>query len=152
MKKTALLLMFCIGFFNVQAAPLADLSGGQSGRIEFQSITPQSIWTYARRNLTDTKNVVVWGDLLMPKNATNKVPALVLSHGSSGVSPYAYDVWASKMNAAGVAIFIVFEPVKICRHTPPLHATSVNCAIDKDRTLPHNARPWKPGNSFCGTA
>ena len=115
MKMTALLLMFCIGFFNVQAAPLADLSGGQSGRIEFQSITPQSIWTYARRNLTDTKNVVVWGDLLMPKNASDKIPALVLSHGSSGVSPYAYDVWASKMNAAGVAIFIVdsFKPRNI---------------------------------------
>lgn len=94
------------------AAPVSDLSGGQTGRIEFNSITPLSMWTYARRNLTDTKQVVVYGDLLMPKNTTGKVPALVLSHGSSGVSPFAYEVWAAKMNAAGVAVFIVdsFKP------------------------------------------
>ena len=94
------------------AAPLADLSASQNGRIEFNSITPLSMWSYARRNLTDTKQVVVFGDLLMPKNTTGKVPALILSHGSSGVSPYAYEVWARQMNAAGVAVFIVdsFKP------------------------------------------
>jgi dienelactone hydrolase len=94
------------------AAPLSDLSAGQTGRIEFNSITPQNIWTYVRRNMTDTKTVTVWGDLLMPKNVTGKVPALVLSHGSSGVSPYAYEVWARQMNEAGVAVFVIdsFKP------------------------------------------
>ncbi len=94
------------------AAPASDLGSGQTGRIEFNSITPQSMWSYARRNMTETKQVVVYGDLLMPKTVNGKVPALVLSHGSSGVSPYAYEVWARQMNAAGVAIFIVdsFKP------------------------------------------
>lgn len=89
------------------AAPLSDLSDGQTGRIEYQSITPPSMWSYARRNMTDTKQVVVWADLLMPKNIVGKVPALILSHGSSGVSPYAYEVWAKQMNEAGIAVFIV---------------------------------------------
>ena len=116
MKLLSSLVLLTIAFAtyvtSALATPIESLSGGQTGRIEFQSITPLNIWTYARRNLTDTKNVVVWGDLLMPKNVAGKVPALVLSHGSNGVSPYAYDVWASKMNEAGVAIFIVdsFNP------------------------------------------
>lgn len=94
------------------AVPLADLSGGQTGRIEFESMNPPNRWEYARLNMQNTKPAVVWGDLLMPKNVSGKVPALVLSHGSSGISPAAYDVWAKEMNAAGVAIFIIdsFKP------------------------------------------
>ena len=99
------------GMFT-NAAPLSDLSAGQTGRIEFESITPPNRWEYARLNLQNTKHAVVWGDLLMPKNINGKVPALVLSHGSGGISPAAYDVWARDMNAAGVAIFIIdsFKP------------------------------------------
>lgn len=89
------------------AAPLSDLSAGQTGRIEFQSMTPQSIWTYARKNMTDTKSVVVWGDLIMPKTPSGKVPAVIYSHGSTGVSAAAFDVWAKELNNAGVALFVV---------------------------------------------
>ena len=114
MKKILLGTIAALFFSATSSASLTDLSGGQTGRIEFQSITPLSLWTYARKNLTDTKTVTVWGDLLMPKNiaAGSKVPALVLSHGSSGVSPYAYEVWAAKMNEAGVAVFVIdtFKP------------------------------------------
>ena len=94
------------------AAPVADLASGATGRIEFQSMNPPDRWQYARLNMQNTSQQVVWGDLLMPKNITGKVPALVLSHGSSGISPAAYDVWAKEMNAAGVAIFIIdsFKP------------------------------------------
>ncbi len=96
------------------AAPLADLSGGQTGRIEFQSISASDPWGYVRKNLKSRDPILIYGDLLMPKNiaANQKVPALVLSHGSSGVSPYAYEVWAAQMNAAGVAVFIIdsFKP------------------------------------------
>ncbi len=105
MKHIVLAIALAASFTSAaSAAPLTDLSGGQTGRIEFISITPLSMWSYARRNMTGTKQVVVYGDLLMPKNTTGKVPALVLSHGSSGVSPYAYEVWARQMNAAGVAV------------------------------------------------
>ena len=94
------------------AAPLAALKEGQTGRIEYTSMNSPDRWQYARLNLQNTTNQVVWGDLLMPKNVSGKVPALVLSHGSGGISPAAYDVWARDMNAAGVATFIIdsFKP------------------------------------------
>lgn len=96
----------------VLAAPLADLKEGQTGRIEFQSMSASDQWSYVRKNPKSRDPVTVWGDLLMPKTVTGKVPALLLSHGSGGVSPYAYEVWAAKMNAAGVAVFNIdsFKP------------------------------------------
>lgn len=82
------------------------------GRIEFQSITVSSRWDYARLNLTNTQETTVFGDLLMPKNVTGKVPAVVLSHGAGGVESNMYDVWAKELNAVGYAVFIIdsFKP------------------------------------------
>ena len=103
----SLIAIACFVLPAAHAAPTDSLAGGQTGRIEFASITPTSMWTYARRNTTDTKPVVVHGDLLLFKNVSGKVPALVVMHGSGGVEPWAYDLWAARMNAAGVAVFVV---------------------------------------------
>ena len=103
----AVSLIAALAVTSVQAAPLADLSGGQTGRIEFQSISSPNPWAYVRKNLTDTKTVTVWGDLLMPKNINGKVPALVIMHGSAGVEPWAYELWAARLNPAGAAVFVV---------------------------------------------
>jgi dienelactone hydrolase len=48
----------------------------------------------------------------MPANAQGKVPAVVFSHGSEGVSSLYFDVWAKALNAAGYAVFVVdsFKP------------------------------------------
>ena len=89
------------------AAPLADLSGGQTGRIEFQSINVPDMWQFARKNTSNTRTQTVWGDLLMPKTMNGKVPALVIMHGSAGVEPWATDLWAAKLNPAGAAVFVV---------------------------------------------
>jgi dienelactone hydrolase len=108
-----LLLAFSATATISNAAVLADLSGGQTGRIEFASITPPNRWEYLREYKQNTKDVVVYGDLLMPKNAgDSKVPAVVLSHGSGGVNPALYDVWAKELTAAGYAVFIIdhFKP------------------------------------------
>ena len=111
MKHTmkCMLVVAALGLSGMyaNAAPLSDLSAGQTGRIEFNSITPQSIWSYARKNTTDTKSVTVWGDLLMPKNTIGKVPAVIYSHGSTGATAAAFDVWAKELNNAGVAMFVV---------------------------------------------
>jgi hypothetical protein len=65
------------------AAPLTDLSGGQIGRIEFNSSKPGSRFAVIRGN--DGPAVVVWGDLMMPNSTNEKVPAVVFSHGSEGL-------------------------------------------------------------------
>jgi len=93
------------------AAPLADLSGAQTGRIEFTSATPAHRWALIRGNLGP--EVTVFGDLLMPsQKAEGKVPAVVISHGSEGVSSLYFDVWAKALNNAGYAVFVVdsFKP------------------------------------------
>ncbi len=107
MKCRLLVASLAFSGMAANSAPLSDLSAGQTGRIEFNSITPQSIWSYARKNTTDTKSVTVWGDLLMPKNASGKVPAVIYSHGSTGATAAAFDVWAKELNNAGVALFVV---------------------------------------------
>jgi dienelactone hydrolase len=91
---------------NAVAAP-NDLSDGASGRVEFQSINVPDMWQFARKNTSHTTPQTVWGDLLMPKNVNGKVPALVIMHGSAGVEPWAYDLWAARFNQAGVAVFVV---------------------------------------------
>ena len=94
------------------AAPVSDLSGGQTGRIEFQSINVSSMWEFARKNISNTTQQTILGDLLMPKTVSGKVPALVIMHGSAGVEPWAYDLWAARLNPAGAAVFVVdsFKP------------------------------------------
>jgi hypothetical protein len=96
------------------AAPLSDLSAGQTGRIEFQSINVPDMWQYARKNTSNTTQQTVWGELLMPKAVSSKVPALVIMHGSAGVEPWAYDLWAARLNPAGAAVFVVdsFKPAR----------------------------------------
>ncbi len=93
-------------FASAQTDNLAD---GRVGRIDFQSINTPDMWQYARRNLNNTRAQAITGELLMPRNvnAGSRVPALVIMHGSGGVEPWAYDLWAARMNPAGVAVFVV---------------------------------------------
>lgn len=98
---------------GVTAEPVDVLQAGQKGRVEFMSSTPQNRWTLARTKLSFASNaenpILVWGDLLLPEAATDgkKVPAVVVSHGSEGVSSLYYDVWAEAFLTAGYAVFIV---------------------------------------------
>ena len=105
---------------SATAAPLLDLSGGQSGRIEFTSSTPDHRWALIRGRLGP--EVTVYGDLLMPTQASSgMVPAVVFSHGSEGVSSLYFDVWAKALNNAGYAVFVVdsFKPRGEDRVTGP---------------------------------
>lgn len=113
MKRTLTVSALAISFITVNAAPLTSLTAGQTGRIEFESITPPDRWQFVRKNLDNTKTVTISGDLLMPRSSSDgKVPAVVISHDSGGVTPKLYDVWARALNDAGIAVFIIdsFKP------------------------------------------
>jgi dienelactone hydrolase len=107
MKLKHLLAAMLLGMSAIAGAN--NLSDGRTGKIEFESINTPDIWQYARRNLQNTRPQTVTGELLMPKSivAGTRVPALVIMHGSGGVEPWAYDLWAARMNPAGVAVFVV---------------------------------------------
>lgn len=109
-KKNMKHLLLAIALLTnlVHAEPLADLSGGQVGRIEFNSITPPNRFEYARKWMENTKTVTIYADLILPSNipAETKVPVVVLSHGSGGIESDMFNVWAKQLNAIGYAVFI----------------------------------------------
>ena len=120
----------------VKAAPLSDLSGGQTGRIEFTSSTPDHRWALIRGRLGP--EVTVYGDLLMPTQASSgKVPAVVFSHGSEGVSSLYFDVWAKALNNAGYAVFVVdsFKPRGEDRVTGPTKQLTWNTVANTTDAL-----------------
>ena len=89
--------------------------GPLTGRIEFPSITPPNRWDFVRKHLDNTTAVTVSGDLLMPGRAMGKVPLVIISHDSGGVTRKLYNVWAQALNDAGIAVFIPdsFKPRSI---------------------------------------
>src|SRR5947208_1080868 len=55
---------------------------------------------------TNGKPAVVAGQLRIPKAGTDKLPAIVMVHGSGGLSA-SPDDWARELNRIGVAVFIL---------------------------------------------
>lgn len=86
-------------------APVATLADGRSGKIGFESLTPSSLFQLARRQAA--QKTVVFGTLKLPEKAAGPVPAMVIAHGSSGITEAREFQWADRLNAIGIAAFIV---------------------------------------------
>lgn len=52
------------------------------------------------------KQVTIAGELRIPTPGDDRLPAVVLLHGSGGVSGYVAD-WARELNATGLATFLI---------------------------------------------
>src|SRR5260370_21744370 len=52
------------------------------------------------------KAAMLAGELRLPKGGTERVPAVILIHGSGGIGP-ATDRWAWELNSIGIAAFIL---------------------------------------------
>jgi len=84
-----------------------DLYAQNVFRIEVKPIETVTLKT--QQVLTgdpDGKPAVIAGELRIPKPGTDKLPAVILVHGSGGVSA-ATDHWAQEINSLGVAAFIL---------------------------------------------
>src|SRR5207248_7840849 len=55
---------------------------------------------------TNGKPVSLAGELRIPRPGIDKVPAVILVHGSGGVNA-SHDRWAQELNSIGVAVFIL---------------------------------------------
>ena len=76
-------------------------------RTEVHPIPTQTLSTTEFLNATtEAPKAVVAGELRIPTFGTNRLPAVVLVHGSSGVGANVID-WASELNKLGVAVFIL---------------------------------------------
>ena len=78
-------------------------SGAPSGRYSFASSTPKTLGELMQGNKGgETVNIV--GHLFLPPG-NDKVPAVVLVHGSGGIYKAELDYWPMQFNAAGIAVF-----------------------------------------------
>jgi dienelactone hydrolase len=90
------LVVFTPGIVHAQLAKMEVYS--------FQSVTLSD-----KQFLTGEKGgkpVTLTGVLRLPKPGTNRLPAVILVHGSGGIVSYVTD-WEKELNAMGVATFIM---------------------------------------------
>lgn len=97
---------FCAAFIAHAQAPevvTTFASGAPSGRYAFASWTPKTLGELTQGNKGGgTVNIV--GHLFLPPG-NDKVPAVVLVHGSGGIYRAELDYWPKQFNAAGIAVF-----------------------------------------------
>ncbi len=100
------LLVIALYFFCVAVLALTS-AHAQIAKLELhvlatQSPTDQEFLTGKK----DAKPVTIIGELRIPRPGTERLPAVVLLHGSGGVTDRE-DIWARELNALGVATFII---------------------------------------------
>ncbi|MEP7062775.1 MAG: dienelactone hydrolase family protein [Betaproteobacteria bacterium] len=106
LRALAICTAACATFVSAAAAQdvvTSFASGPPNGAYAFASWTPKTLPDLLRGNATgDAVNIV--GHLFLPPG-TDKVPAVVLVHGSGGVYNAELDFWPKQFNAAGIAVF-----------------------------------------------
>ena len=80
------------------------LAAGTTGRIGFQTTTPTT--SEFLQGIRPATTNLIWGDLHFPSGRVERSPAVVLVHGSGGVSPRE-DRWAENLQQAGAATFLL---------------------------------------------
>jgi dienelactone hydrolase len=97
-----ILAFFAASIANAQA--VATLADGRSGDISFVSKTPRGPSDIVRRNAMP--DATISGRLTLPPG-TERVPAILIAHGSGGILEGREHDWAARMNALGYASFVV---------------------------------------------
>jgi dienelactone hydrolase len=82
----------------------ATLAAGPTGRIGVQTTTPTV--SEFLQGIRPAATTLIWGDLELPPGQVGRSPAVVLVHGSGGVSPRE-DRWADELRRAGMGTFVL---------------------------------------------
>jgi dienelactone hydrolase len=90
------LLVTCLGTAHAQLARIEVHSFGST------TLTDQQILTGSKEG----KPVTLAGELRIPRPGTDRLPAVILVHGSGGISG-SVDEWSRQLNSMGVATFIL---------------------------------------------
>lgn len=93
---------------GVRAQPVADLRDGRTGEIRFASTSPAGPTAL----MTGAGAAVEIGGTLSLPPGTGRGPAMVMVHGSGGVSDGREHAWAKRLIGMGVAAFVTdsFRP------------------------------------------
>lgn len=90
---------------NAQTAVKDFSTGPANGAYKFASWTPDSLRELMTGNAGSERTEIV-GHLFLPKDDNKeKLPALILMHGSGGIYRAMTDYWPKQFNAAGIAVF-----------------------------------------------
>jgi len=101
-----LALFVCVlAFGSIHADHVARAQG--LGRLEMHPLPSVTVTTeqFLTGNLYG-KPVMISGELRLPRASADKMPTVILVHGSGGISA-ATDRWAQELNASGIAAFIL---------------------------------------------
>ena len=89
------------------AAAFVDPAGAQVARIEVHTLATQTLsvaeFLSGRK---DGKRDTIAGELRIPRAGTDRLPAVILMHGTSGAQENIQD-WSELLNAMGVATFVL---------------------------------------------
>src|SRR6185503_13596046 len=92
-------------FVTVLVAALFAAPTLAQEKIEFDSYTPTGYFALAKKELGTP--VKVSGTLVLPNAVSGRIPAMVIAHGSGGVTRDREFWWADNLKRIGVASFIV---------------------------------------------
>jgi dienelactone hydrolase len=91
------------------AALLGVASGaGYAQRLEVRPV--ETVTLSAQQVLIGDKSgkpASVSGELRIPKGGTDRLPAVILVHGASGILPALVDLWVPTINSLGIATFVI---------------------------------------------
>jgi len=106
-KLTFGMVAFCMIQYFGNIGPLPRLAAAQVVRIEVHTLktmtlTDEQFLTGVKEGKPD----VIAGELRIPRPGTDRLPAIVLVHGSGGVGGHVH-VWSQELNKMGVATFLL---------------------------------------------
>jgi len=87
-----------------EARLVTDLADGRSGKLRFTSYNAQ--WSDLATGAFRKAPVNLLGDLLLPERKVGRGPAVILLHGSDGVTSHQYRI-ARLLEKLGLAVFVV---------------------------------------------
>jgi dienelactone hydrolase len=100
--------------------PLVELDGGESGRLYYPSATPFD-FDVILAGMDEALPTTGVGTLFMPQAASAEapVPAMVVLHGSGGITPGREMAYGELLAGHGIAAFVVdyYEPRGVTRET-----------------------------------
>jgi dienelactone hydrolase len=104
MLRFLLVATIAIWTAAASAETVDSLADGRAGEIEFLSVTPTAATDLLTRNGPPT---TIRGSLSLPPDTGSRMPAIVIAHGSGGITARREGAWSERLNAMGVAAFVV---------------------------------------------
>src|SRR2546429_10024607 len=98
--------------FSVSAGVVVGLlfaSGPSYGQMRLEVRPVETVTLSTQQFLTGDKNgkpAILAGELRIPKPGNDKLPAVILVHGSGGISAL-HERWVKELNDAGIVTFVL---------------------------------------------